>query len=77
FANQMVENAASARIIDYPASYHNGAAGLSFADGHAEIKKWLDARTRPPVKFYEMPLNVPSPNNKDMVWLSERTSIRR
>src|ERR1043166_7319069 len=45
FANMMVENPASARIIDYPASYHNGAAGISFADGHAEIRKWKDSRT--------------------------------
>jgi prepilin-type N-terminal cleavage/methylation domain-containing protein/prepilin-type processing-associated H-X9-DG protein len=28
--------------VDLPASYHNGAGGLSFADGHAEIKKWWD-----------------------------------
>jgi prepilin-type processing-associated H-X9-DG protein len=26
-------------FVDYPASYHNGAGGLSFADGHSEIKK--------------------------------------
>jgi prepilin-type N-terminal cleavage/methylation domain-containing protein len=26
--------------VDYPASYHNSAGGLSFADGHSEIKKW-------------------------------------
>jgi prepilin-type N-terminal cleavage/methylation domain-containing protein/prepilin-type processing-associated H-X9-DG protein len=25
---------------DLPASYHNGACGFSFADGHSEIKKW-------------------------------------
>ena len=75
FANMMVENPAQARIIDYPASYHNGAAGLSFADGHAEIKKWLDPRTVQPVKFYDMPLNVASPNNRDVIWLSERTSV--
>jgi len=25
---------------DVPASYHNGACGFSFADGHAEIKRW-------------------------------------
>ena len=30
---------------DLPASYHNGAGGLSFADGHQEIKRWLDPRT--------------------------------
>jgi prepilin-type N-terminal cleavage/methylation domain-containing protein/prepilin-type processing-associated H-X9-DG protein len=77
FANQMVENPAAARIIDYPASYHNRAGGISFADGHAEIKKWRDARTVQPVRFYNMPLNVPSPNNVDMIWLSERTSVRR
>lgn len=76
FANMMVENPAQARIIDYPASYHNGACGISFADGHSEIKKWLDSRTKQPVKFYEMPLNVASANNKDMIWLSERTSVR-
>jgi len=28
--------------IDYPASYHNGAGGISFGDGHAEIHKWRD-----------------------------------
>ena len=28
-------------IVDYPASYHNRAAGLSFADGHSEISAAL------------------------------------
>ena len=27
-------------IVDVPASYHNSAGGLSFADGHAVINKW-------------------------------------
>ena len=63
-------------IIDYPASYHNGAAGLSFADGHAEIRKWQDSRTIVKVKFVAMPLNVPSANNRDMIWLSDRTTIK-
>lgn len=76
FANTMVENPTQARIVDYPASYHNKAAGISFADGHAEIRKWIDGRTVVGVKFYEMPLNVSSPNNKDMIWLSERTSVK-
>ena len=35
---------ADARFIDYPASYHNGACGLSFADRHAAIKLWIDNR---------------------------------
>lgn len=28
--------------VDIPASYHNGAGGLSFADGHAQIRRWKD-----------------------------------
>jgi prepilin-type processing-associated H-X9-DG protein len=28
--------------IDCPASYHNGAGGIAFADGHAQIRKWAD-----------------------------------
>lgn len=64
-----------ARIIDFPASYHNGAAGLSFADGHAEIHKWIDARTKPPVsRNPPLQLNVASPNNKDVEWLQERAT---
>jgi prepilin-type N-terminal cleavage/methylation domain-containing protein/prepilin-type processing-associated H-X9-DG protein len=75
FANMMVEKPASARIIDFPASYHNGAAGISFADGHAEIRKWLDSRTMPkPLYNGLITLNVASPNNKDMIWLAERSS---
>jgi prepilin-type N-terminal cleavage/methylation domain-containing protein len=35
---------------DVPASTHAGAGGFSFGDGHAEIKKWLDASTKAPVK---------------------------
>jgi len=62
-------------IIDYPASTHAGAGGLSFADGHAEIHKWVDPRTRPPWKNQSLALVVPSPRNVDMVWLSERASI--
>jgi prepilin-type N-terminal cleavage/methylation domain-containing protein/prepilin-type processing-associated H-X9-DG protein len=77
FANMMVETPSAARIIDYPASYHNGAAGISFADGHAEIKKWMDPRTKPPVRYNNnLQLNVPSANNQDMIWLSARTSSR-
>jgi prepilin-type processing-associated H-X9-DG protein len=36
---------------DVPASYHNGACGFSFADGHSEIHKWLSSVTKIPVKM--------------------------
>ncbi|MCB1127656.1 MAG: type II secretion system protein [Verrucomicrobiae bacterium] len=65
-------------VVDYPASYHNGAAGLSFADGHSEIKKWADSRTTPPLRpGQELNLNVSSPNNQDMFWLMDRSTRRK
>ncbi len=60
-------------MIDFPGSYHGGAGGLSFADGHSEIHKWKDPRTTPPIgKLYS--LNVPSPNNPDVFWLMEHST---
>ena len=52
FAVQMAQPTdASASIIDFPASYHNGACGFSFADGHAEIHKWLGGTIKAPVTY--------------------------
>lgn len=64
------------RIVDFPASYHNEAAGLSFADGHSEIKKWLNDQTKPAVNYSSdyLYLNVPSPGNEDVAWIRERTT---
>jgi len=33
---------ASASWVDIPATYHNGANGMAYSDGHSEIKKWRD-----------------------------------
>ncbi|MSU63580.1 MAG: prepilin-type N-terminal cleavage/methylation domain-containing protein [Pedosphaera sp.] len=68
-------NFAKTMIVDYPASYHNNAGGFSFADGHAEIKKWVDPRTFPKLKKGQgLALGSPSPNNKDVVWLQDRAT---
>jgi prepilin-type N-terminal cleavage/methylation domain-containing protein/prepilin-type processing-associated H-X9-DG protein len=62
-------------FLDYPASYHAGAGGLSFADGHAEMRRWLDSRTTPPLQRDGLvPDIVPSPDNKDVIWLQERAT---
>ncbi len=67
----------AAQFIDFPASYHNGACGFSFADGHGEIKRWLDARTKLPVKYNGNITARSSPNNPDILWMQERTSSLR
>jgi len=64
----------SATWTDVPASTHNGAGGFSFADGHAEIKRWLDTNTKAPVRRVN-----PCPDNKknspdDIVWMQQRTT---
>jgi prepilin-type N-terminal cleavage/methylation domain-containing protein/prepilin-type processing-associated H-X9-DG protein len=60
-------------LIDFPGSYHGGAGGLSFVDGHSEIHKWRDPRTTPPIGKLQS-LNVPSPNNPDVYWIQERST---
>ena len=80
FAVQMynMTTFASTRIIDVPASYHGGACGFAFADGHSEIKKWVDPRTQVPVKYNDnLTLNFASPKNMDVIWMSERSSAKK
>ena len=67
----------SATWRDLPASYHNGACGFSFADGHSEIHKWLDGRTKLQVKMQDKwwcppGQNYPVPQSKDYLWVNER-----
>jgi prepilin-type N-terminal cleavage/methylation domain-containing protein len=64
------ENLGAGVMADFPGSYHNGAGAFSFADGRAEVKKWRDPRTTPPLNYaHDMGLNVASPNNPDLFWL--------
>jgi prepilin-type N-terminal cleavage/methylation domain-containing protein/prepilin-type processing-associated H-X9-DG protein len=65
-------------FYDLPGMYHNRACGFSFADGHSEIKKWLDPRTTPPlvanVVIYD---GFRSPGNPDIIWLQERSTRKK
>jgi len=62
-------------FYDLPGSYHHRAGGLSFVDGHAEIKAWEDDRTMPPVVRNGYVRDVfQSPNNPDIIWLQERST---
>jgi len=69
-------SAANSQIRNIPASYHYGGGGnISYADGHSEIKKWKDPRTKPPILYSKQPASSPqpSPGNVDMEWLNDRT----
>ena len=60
--------------VDEPATYHNNAGGLSFADGHGEIHKWRDANL---ISFNgpQGKVVAAQPGVGDIQWLGQRTSI--
>ncbi|MCX6922593.1 MAG: prepilin-type N-terminal cleavage/methylation domain-containing protein [Verrucomicrobia bacterium] len=58
--------------IDTVGSHHDGACTFAFADGHAEIKKWSEARTRFPVTYGTLN-RISVPNSRDFEWVAERT----
>ena len=63
----------TAEWIDWPGTYHNFACGFAFADGHSEVHKWKDGRTK------VIKGNVsrkPVPGSVDYQWISQRTSAR-
>lgn len=61
---------------DLPASYHGESGALSFADGHAEIKKWTDSsiRDRPVTKVQYTSGSATASPNTDLLWLQARTT---
>jgi prepilin-type processing-associated H-X9-DG protein len=62
-------------FYDLPGSYHAGAGGFSFVDGHAELRRWRDPRTTPPLVRNGYVLDqLASPNNSDIAWLQERST---
>jgi prepilin-type N-terminal cleavage/methylation domain-containing protein len=62
---------------DVPGSYHIWATGISFADGHAELHKWLTPVLKIPVKFgYNAASIGTGINNPDWVWFSQHTSFK-
>lgn len=66
--------------VDLPGSYHGNAGGLSFSDGHSETRRWVDARTMPPLRRGQSWVNgefsLLQPNNRDIRWLQERSTRR-
>ena len=70
----------NAKWRDLPASYHYGnGANFSFADGHCEIKRWQDSRTRQAIKKQfkwwvrgSETAHFPVPASVDYRWISDR-----
>jgi hypothetical protein len=71
-----VDMSQTANWADLPASYHGASGALSFADGHAEIKRWTDSAIvdRPVTKQTYNPFSATASPNSDLVWLQGATT---
>jgi prepilin-type N-terminal cleavage/methylation domain-containing protein len=74
------------QMLNWPGTYHGFSASLSYLDGHAEVHKWKDARTRnskhrggfsssyPSIGVTKASERQGSPDNPDILWLQQHTS---
>ena len=61
----------NANYVDIPATYHNGANGLAYADGHSEIKHWRD----PAILARNAAIGAaPKDKGVDLKWLKDRST---
>jgi prepilin-type processing-associated H-X9-DG protein len=65
--------------IDLPASYHNGAAAFSFADGHSELHRWQIKSTKVPALAFAtmLPAAISLNEGTDFHWLLDHMSVSR
>jgi len=67
-------------FVSFPAYWHNGAGALAFADGHVDLRRWVDPRTRRPLSermafdSTATSVAIPSPGNRDAGWLYDHSS---
>lgn len=82
FAVQIPASYSATFFIDIPTIIHGNACAFSFADGHAEIHKWLDPSVIPQIIY---PVETPTggsiggkpnsvPNDQDVLWLAHHTT---
>jgi prepilin-type N-terminal cleavage/methylation domain-containing protein/prepilin-type processing-associated H-X9-DG protein len=65
----------SIQVDDNPSQVHAGACGFGFADGHAEMHKWMGAAFRSPASCAGSTFNKPTPDYNDAFWLTFHTTF--
>ena len=58
-------------LRDKPGTRHQSSAVLAFGDGHVASQRWRDVRTLDPPRD-----DVPSPGNRDLLWLQAHATER-
>jgi prepilin-type N-terminal cleavage/methylation domain-containing protein/prepilin-type processing-associated H-X9-DG protein len=82
FAVSAVATTGATYLIDYPSGYHGGAGGMSFADGHSIIHRWVDKRTYTPQGILSPGMGSTAatrqtPDNPDCFFLAPITTVLR
>ena len=76
FALDMVAN----QIVNFPAAYHGGSGGVTFADGHAEIHRWRSRELQAPQEIgaqrTKYQFTSVSATNVDLVWMRAHATVR-
>ena len=69
-------NPSAYRFWDLPGFQHGKGCSFSYADGHAEARKWKNPETMPALVSppASVPDQNPSPNNQDIAWMQERAT---
>jgi prepilin-type N-terminal cleavage/methylation domain-containing protein/prepilin-type processing-associated H-X9-DG protein len=64
--------------VNSPGTYHGNGGGLSYADGHAEIKVWKDGNliSKNKTQTYNG-ASFPADNSGDWAWLAARSTVLR
>jgi prepilin-type N-terminal cleavage/methylation domain-containing protein len=62
---------------DLPGSLHAGACGFNFVDGHSEMKRWVEASTRVPVRKVDFAGLTLRSDTRDLAWMIAHSSALR
>jgi len=72
FVNKVIDG----KWTSLPASYHNGASAMAFADLHCELHRWVDATTLKPNRPFGANLPFPVTEPDDFKWINKHASVR-
>jgi hypothetical protein len=77
FAVKIPTSSKATQWIDVPSKYHCNGCGITFADGHSEIHKWVHPDKIPEVTYVDLTAgNQPVQlGNDDVIWMAEHTTI--
>jgi prepilin-type N-terminal cleavage/methylation domain-containing protein/prepilin-type processing-associated H-X9-DG protein len=64
-------------FFNWPNSSHNRGGVVSFADGHVDYHRWRDQRTITAYSANYHNHEDSSPENQDLVWLQQRTTVHK